>query len=198
VIRAALLVSVLASCSANAHYLGAPLPASCSKGDVERCAGWMAERDLVAGQLDVYNDPDLRAYVQRITDRLAQGAGLANGPRIVIANHEGTYAAYGERIVVGRMAIEKLSSEAELAAIVAHELAHVEGHHASMSLFGPDADALWLAARRDAEAIADERAVTLLERAGYTPSAMSRALAASLDADDEEHPPKADRLDAVE
>ena len=188
---------VLAGCSANPHYLGAPLPASCSKGDVERCAGWMAERDLVAGQLDVYNDPALRAYVQAITDRLAQGAGLERGPRIVIANHEGTYAAYGERIVVGRMAIEKLSSEAELAAIVAHELAHVEGHHASMSLFGPDADAVWLAARRDAEAVADERAVALLERAGYTPAAMPRALAASLETDDDEHPPKVDRLEAV-
>ncbi|HUS31533.1 MAG TPA: M48 family metalloprotease [Kofleriaceae bacterium] len=193
----AALCIVLAGCSANAHYLGAPLPAACSKGDVERCAGWMAERDLVAGQLDVYDDPDLRAYVQRIADRLAQGAGLERGPRIVIANHDGTYAAYGERIVVGRMAIEKLGSEAELAAIVAHELAHVEGHHASMTLFGPDADAVWLAARRDAEAIADERAVALLERAGYTPSAMRRALAASLDADDDEHPPKTDRLTAV-
>jgi hypothetical protein len=187
----------LTGCGATPQYLGAEVPASCSKGDVERCAGWLAERDLVAGQLDVYDDPQLRTYVQGIADRLAHGAGLERGPRIVIANHDGTYAAYGERIVVGRMAIERLSTEAELAAIVAHELAHVEGHHASMSLFGPDADAQWLSARRDAEAVADERAVALLERAGYMPTAMPRALEASLETDDEEHPAKVDRIEAV-
>jgi hypothetical protein len=125
-------------------------------------------------------------------------AGMPRSPRVVIADHEGTYAAFGERIVVGRMTIERLSSEAELAAVVAHELAHVEGRHASLSLFGPDADEEWLAARRDAEAIADERAVALLERAGYAPAAMSRALAASLDIDDDEHPPRTERLAAVE
>jgi hypothetical protein len=92
------------------------------------------------------------------------------------------------------MAIERLASEAELAAIVAHEIVHVEARHAAVSLFAPDADAAWLAARRDAEAVADERAVRLLELAGYTPSAMPRALAVSIDVDDDEHPPRDERL----
>ncbi len=193
----ALVVLILCGCTPHARYLGAPLPPACSQGDFERCAGWLAERDLVAGQLDVYDDPSLRDYVQRVTDRLATGANLPHVPRVVIADHDGTYAAFGGRIVIGRMAIERLGSEAELAAIVAHELVHVEAHHASMSLFGPDADASWLAARRDSEAIADERAVALLERAGYPPVAMARALAASIDIDDEEHPPRDARLAAV-
>lgn len=199
---AAFLGVFLAGCAGATavppHFLGAPMPDTCASRDVDDCAGWMAERDLVAGQIDAYDDAALRAYVQAITDRLARAAGLARSPRVVIADHEGTYAAFGERIVVGRMTIERLASEAELAAIVAHELVHVEGRHASLSLFGPDADAEWLAARRDAEAIADERAVALLERAGYAPAAMSRALAASLDIDDDEHPPRADRLAAVD
>lgn len=187
-----------AACTVPAHFLGAPVPDACASRDVDDCAGWMAERDLVAGQIDAYDDTALRAYVQRITDRLARAAGMSRSPRVVIADHEGTYAAFGERIVIGRMTIERLSSEAELAGVVAHELAHVEGRHASLSLFGPDADEEWLAARRDAEAIADERAVALLERAGYVPAAMSRALAASLDIDDDEHPPRAERLAAVD
>jgi hypothetical protein len=194
---AALAAAFLAGCASPPHFLGAPVPDTCASRDVDDCAGWMAERDLVAGQIDAYGDAALRAYVQGITDRLARAAGMPRSPRVVIADHEGTYAAFGERIVVGRMTIERLASEAELAAVVAHELAHVEGRHASLSLFGPDVDAAWLAARRDAEAIADERAVTLLERAGYAPDAMSRALAASLDVDDNEHPPRADRLAAV-
>ena len=40
--------------------------------------------------------------------------------------------------MIGRITIQKLGSEAELAAVVAHEMAHIEGHHASVSLFGPE------------------------------------------------------------
>ncbi|HUJ59817.1 MAG TPA: M48 family metalloprotease [Kofleriaceae bacterium] len=196
-IRGPAIACALAACT-GPQYLGAELPAACAAHDPERCAGWMAERDLDAGELDIYDDPVLRAYVQDIADRLARGSQLHKAPRVVIADHEGTYAAFGDRIVIGRIAIEKLASEAELAGIVAHELVHVEGHHAVVSLFGPDADADWLAARRDAEAVADERAVALLERAGYDPAAMGRALRVELDGDDDEHPPRAERIAHVD
>lgn len=187
-------IAILVACGAPAKYLGAELPSECDDGEIERCTGWLAERDLIAGQLDVYPDARLQRYVQRIADRLARATHLGHAPRVVIGDHAGTYAAYGERIVIGRMAIERLASEAELAAIVAHELVHIEGRHTAVSWFAPEEDAAWLAARRDAEAIADERAVALLEQAGYMPGAMPRALAASLDADDDEHPPRAERL----
>jgi hypothetical protein len=190
------IVVVVAACGAPPRYLGAPLPAACEEANTEACAGWMAEQDLGAGGLDVYADPALRAYVQTVADRLARGSWLAEAPRVVISDHDGTYAAFGDRIVIGRVAIEKLGSEAELAAIVAHELVHVEGRHATVSLFGPDDDS-WLAARRDAEGIADERAVALLERAGYAPAAMTRALEAELpddDSGDDEHPPRHERI----
>ena len=196
------LVIAIAACGGGPRYLGAQLPDACAGADAEACAGWMAERDLDAGNLDVYPDAALRRYVQSIADRLARGTGLAHPPRVVISDHDGTYAAFGDRIVIGRIAIEKLGSEAELAAIVAHELVHVEGRHATVSLFGPEADERWLATRRDAEAIADERAVMLLERAGYAPAAMQHALEAELDPDDDasddEHPPRALRLAHVE
>lgn len=149
---------------------------------------------LEAGELDVYDDARLQRYVQRIADRLARGANVERSPRVVIGDHDSTYAAFGERIVIGRMTIERLASEAELAAIAAHELVHIEAGHTALAELPPGDDSDWLAARRDAEAIADERAVVLLERAGYVPTAMSRALAATLDVDDEEHPPRAERL----
>ena len=57
----------------------------------------------------------LRGYVQSVADRLARGSPLARAPRIVIVDHDGTYAAFGDRIVIGRPTIEKLGSEAELA-----------------------------------------------------------------------------------
>ena len=189
--------AVLAACGAPASYLGAETPAACNSNDAEHCASALAERDLIAGDLDIYDDAALRGYVQGIADRLARGSHLAHSPRLVISNHDSTYAPFGNAIVIGRVTIEKLGSEAELAAVVAHEMAHIEGHHASVSLFGPDTDKQWLANRRDAEGIADERAVALLEHSGYSPRAMPRALMAELDADDDEHPPRADRIARV-
>jgi hypothetical protein len=191
----------LSACARPSHldarprYLGAELPHPCVARDVETCLGWMIERDLADAALDLYDDTALRDYVQRVADRLARGSLVGRAPRVVIADHDGTYATSGSRIVIGRPTIERLDSEAELAGVIAHELAHIEGHHAVVSLFGPPPagdDALVL--RRDAEAIADERAVALLERAGYAPAAMSRALRAVLDAEDDEHPLRADRI----
>src|SRR4051812_17340941 len=180
---------------ARPSYLGATLPQPCAARDVEACLGWMIERDLGDAALDRYDDTALRDYVQGVADRLARGSQLARAPRGVIADHDGTYATSGSRIVIGRPTIERLDSEAELAGVIAHELAHIEGHHAVVSLFGPPpAGDGALVLRRDAEAIADERAVALLERAGYAPAAMSRALRAVLDAEDDEHPLRADRI----
>ena len=193
----ALACVLVAACGAPASYLGAETPAACHSSDAEHCASALAERDLVAGDLDIYDDAALRTYVQGIADRLARNSHLARSPRLVISNHDNTYAPFGNAIVIGRVTIEKLGSEAELAGIVAHEMAHIEGHHASVSLFGPETNKQWLANRRDAEGIADERAVALLERSGYSPKAMPRALMAELEADDDEHPPRADRIARV-
>jgi len=178
-------------------YLGAEAPDACQTSETAHCAGWLAERDLDAGELDVYDDPQLRDYVQGIADRLAVGSHLVHPPHVTISDHDGTYAPFGDRVVIGRMTLEKLGSEAEVAAVVAHEMVHVEGHHATVSLFGPDADDAWLATRRDAEGVADERAVALLEHAGYAPAAMPRALVAELEGDDAEHPPRAERIARV-
>ncbi len=186
----------LAACP-RASYLGANLPHPCTAHDVEACLGWMVERDLSEAELDLYDDAALRDYVQSVADRLAQVSSLLQAPRVVLADRDGTYATSGSRIVLGRSTIERLDSEAELAGVVAHELAHIEGHHAVVSLFGPPPDDDWLVLRRDAEAVADERAVALLERAGYTPGAMARALRAVLDAEDDEHPLRADRIARV-
>ena len=182
---------------AQPSYLGAKLPHPCTAQDVEGCLGWMVERDLSEAELDLYDDTALRDYVQSVADRLAEASSLAHAPRVVIADRDGTYATSGSRIVLGRPTIERLDSEAELAGVVAHELAHIEGHHAVVSLFGPPPDDDWHVLRRDAEAVADERAVALLERAGYTPGAMARALRAVLDAEDDEHPLRADRIARV-
>ena len=61
-------ISTLGACGGTPKYLGAELPSECAESsderDTERCAGWIAERDLIAGQLDVYDDARLQRYVQ--------------------------------------------------------------------------------------------------------------------------------------
>ena len=192
--KAALLL--LVGCAATPKYLGTEVPKPCTTRDAEGCLGWMMERDLLAAELGIYDNAPLRGYVQRVVERLARAANLGTTPRIMIADQDETYATAGRRIIISRTAIEKLESEAELAGILAHELAHIEARHVMVTLFGrPESDST--ANRRDAEAIADERAVALLEKAGYAPSAMASALAAVLEADDEEHPPRLERIARV-
>jgi len=200
--RALVILAILNACN-RPQYLGANVPHPCLARDVEGCLGWMAERDLAAAALDIYEDSALRDYVQSLVDRLAKQSLVASAPpRVVIADRDDTYATSGRRIVIGRTTIEKLGTEAELAGVLAHELAHVEARHGVASLFGqPPADDL--GAKRDAEAVADERAVWLLEHAGYAPRAFGRALRAILDEEDavdpdDEHPAREDRLARVD
>ncbi len=190
------IAAVAVACS-HPHYLEAELPASCRERDLEGCLGWMVERDLVAAELGLYDQPELRRYVQGVADRLTSGSLLATRPRVLIGDRDGTYATVGDRIVVGRPTLERLATEAELAGILAHEMAHLEGKHTVASLFGPTPDDEWYEMRRDAEAVADERAVVLLERAGYAPVAMGRALRSVLLVEDDEHPKIDDRIARV-
>lgn len=195
--RSTALIVALAACASPPRYLGAEVPRACEVRDVESCLGWMMERDLHAAELGLYDDPALRAYVQRVVDRLAAAAAVPAPPRVLVAQSDETYATAGRRIVIARTTLERLDTEAELAAVLAHELVHLEARHVMVSLFGrPETESA--ADRRDAEAIADERAVWLLERAGYSPSAMVTALDAVLDVDGADHPPRAERLARVE
>ena len=199
--RAAALAATLAAVAggcARPRYLGTEVPAPCTARDIEGCLGWMMERDLAAVELGLYEDARLRGYVQSVVDRLARAARIARPPRVLIADQSETYATAGRRIVVARTTIERLGSEAELAGVLAHELAHIEARHVMVSLFGRPPDGDPLADRRDSEAVADERAVWLLERAGYAPTAMGRALRAVLEGEDPEHPPRQERFARVD
>ena len=70
----AVLALVVGTACTGPTYLGAEMPAHCERRDIDGCLGWMVERDLVAAELGVYDDPDLRTYVQQVADRLARGS----------------------------------------------------------------------------------------------------------------------------
>ena len=196
----AAFATALASACGGPRYLGAPLPKGCERGDTDSCIGGLYERGMVAAELDIYDDRELRRYVQGVADRLARRSQLSSPPRMLVGARDGTYATLGDLIVIGRPQIQQLDSEAELAGIIAHEMAHIEGRHAYIALMGEKTDSTWSSSRRDAESVADERAVVLLENAGYTPVAMGRALRSVLskDREDDEHPAVAARIADVE
>jgi N-acyl-D-aspartate/D-glutamate deacylase len=50
----------------------------------------MAERDLAAADLDIYDDSALRRYVQSVADRVAKQSLLPHPPRVVIADRDET------------------------------------------------------------------------------------------------------------
>lgn len=157
------------ACLPTSERLLDPLPASCTTARTtpNACAAPLVLR--VARDRDaLVDDPALQAYVERIEARVARQSSLAAVPPIALGRWS-SGVQYGT-IVVGLDTISRMASEAELAGVLAHELAHVES-------FAQDGDATYAGDATDDENVADERAVELLARAGYPPDAMARALA---------------------
>ncbi len=79
------------------------------------------------------SDPELQAYLQRLVDKLEAGSP---GPPIhnvveVLDSPEPNAAALPGRILVNTGLVRFADSEAELVAVLAHELGHVYAHHAA-------------------------------------------------------------------
>lgn len=180
------LLALAAACGRGPTYLGAPLPPACSRSlgacEYELALRFYEDRYPAA-------DRALHAYVSRVADRIARVSTLERTPPIAIIP-QGSAAVVGSTIVLARDQLVGLGSEAELAAILAHEIVHIESRLAALNRKVRVDDA----SMRALEGVADERAVLLLERAGYPGSAMYRALVSIGDHPDAGHPPHALRL----
>jgi predicted Zn-dependent protease len=185
-VRAAVLAIVaaasgLAGCAARTTFLGAPVPATCREilghgRDDERCVGWAFDRLGEIATDDVYDDPALQRYVAGVAARIARANRLPAPSVRVVDRAAGTaFARPGGYVYIARTVLPVLDNEAELAALLAHELAHVAAGHASDLLDpfpAPGQDELRELRSRDDESVADERAVEYLAAAGYAPDAV--------------------------
>lgn len=166
-------------------------------------------------------DPTLRRYVAGIGRVLAQ-VGLPGDGAIRFAVLDSplvnAFAAPGGTIFVTRGLLELASDESELAAVLAHEMAHEEADRGTVTAthalasaapdaglaalggparaHGPRPTATESAFSRDEEFAADARGIDLLARAGFDPHAMVRFLTklrarARLDAMRRDVPPDA-------
>jgi len=150
----------------------------------------------------------IQRYISRLGHELAARSERPNLPwrfRVIRDDNINAFALPGGFIYIHSKVLETVSSEAELASVLAHEIGHIEGyHHRSQierakryqlglgvlgAVFGRGggADYAMLAGNllaqgqltrysRQSEADADRRGVILLQRAGYNPMAMSRFL----------------------
>lgn len=157
-----------------------------------------AYAEQVEATMAMYDDPQLEAYVSRIGQRLAAASERPNLPwsfKIVDDHVVNAFALPGGFIYVTRGILNHFNSEAELAAVLGHEIGHVTARHSVEQLsraqlgglllgvgsilsedvrrFGGIAQAglslLFLSYSRDDEHQADELGIRYALRESYDP-----------------------------
>lgn len=90
---------------------------------------YVPAQQMQGGQYSV--DPALSQYVSRVGERLAQRSPLDLPYEFVVLNNSvpNAWAMPGGKIAINRGLLVELSSEAELAAVLGHEIAHAAGRH---------------------------------------------------------------------
>lgn len=156
-------------------------------------------------QLPLVHDPDITAYVDDIGQRLAQVAGRDEFEyefEVVLDDRLNAFALPGGKIFVNAGAIAETESEAELAGLLAHELAHTVLSHgfqlvtegnltASLAQYlpfgGTIADLLIMGYSRDMERQADVLGTQILTSAGYAADGLHN-LMVTLEEQEEDSP----------
>jgi len=91
----------------------------------------------VVKKYGLYENPDLKAYVEEIGQRLLQGAeprSFRYHFKVVDTPEVNAFALPGGYIYVTRGLLAELNSEAELASVLGHEIGHVTARHAAKQL----------------------------------------------------------------
>lgn len=106
---------------------------------------WSAEREIQLGEelaremgptLFLYDDPVVTAYVQEIADRIVRNSDLRVPLRVSVVDSSApnAFALPGGHFYINTGMILEARTEAELAAIISHEAAHVGARHATRQM----------------------------------------------------------------
>ena len=160
--------------------------------DVGRAAAPQLEARF-GGRLD---PPAIQAYVRTVGERIGRAASGGRWPyRVTVLDSPqvGSFSLPGGPVFVTRGLVARLRTEGELAAVIAHQVAHAGADHDMQRLcdaFGPqiltDAAVAWATARDDAgasppQAAALEKLVVACVQVPYTPEMELEADALGLD-----------------
>jgi predicted Zn-dependent protease len=155
-------------------------------------------------EMSVYQDPDLAAYVSRVGQRVASAShrpGLNYQFTVIDSSDVNAFALPGGYIYITRGLLAYLNSEAELAAVLGHEIGHVTARHAvrqhsastaagvagailqattgvqgSQDLFNVFGKAILSGYGREHELESDRLGAQYLARTGYDPQAMLKVI----------------------
>lgn len=124
-----LLPLVLAGCSANPATGKQQLNFYNQQEEIEM--GQEADGEIV-GQVGLYDDPAMQAYVSELGQRLAASSERPDLPwsfKVLDDPAINAFALPGGYVYVTRGILTHLGSEAELATVVGHEIGHVTARH---------------------------------------------------------------------
>ncbi len=206
VLKSAVLMSalLLPGCATNPATGKQQLMLYSESEEVE--LGRRNDRQILA-ELGLYPDPELATYVQDLGARLAADSERPELPwsfRVLDDPVVNAFALPGGFIYVTRGILGHLSSEAELAGVLGHEIGHVTARHSMNQLSkqqlagiglglgaavapeiagalgdiaGTSLGLLFLKHGRDDERQADELGVRYISRTGYPPAALGAVFA---------------------
>lgn len=160
------------------------------------------EEEIAIGNTQFHPEPihcpPIQEYVQSVGDRIAAVSDRPNLPyEFIVTDDLSTNASSfpGGKILITRGFLMELKSEAELAAILAHEIAHANLRHVAKGLerrylfdavpglFELMGELFDLAHCRDEEYEADHYGVKYMAAAGYDPQAAEDVMARLLGED---------------
>ncbi len=162
----------------------------------EASLGAQINRELLGGQVKLYNNQAAISYVNRIGQKLARSSARPNMKytfQVVEDENINAFATMGGFVYVNTGLLKAADNEAQLAGVMGHEIGHITGRHAlqhmkqaaiaqgASSLLGVSRDkmvqmgvqlALTLPNSRQDEYDADRRGLTTMLQSGYAPTAM--------------------------
>lgn len=185
--------------------------AGCAISEKQEIAmGQQAQPQIEQEMGGLYDDPQMQQYFNRVGQSVVTYAGRQQLPwefRIVESEMVNAFALPGGFVYMTTGLLRRLETEAQMAAILAHEIAHVTERHSvrqiektqwaqggaiAAGIFG-GGDVAQLAGvaanlaltgySRDQEKDADLTGLTFLARAGYNPEAMVEAMQIISEAD---------------
>ncbi|HEX7035636.1 MAG TPA: M48 family metalloprotease [Pseudomonadales bacterium] len=95
---------------------------------------YVPAQQMQGGQYVV--DPELSRYVQRVGERVAAHSGIDLPYEFVVLNNSvpNAWALPGGKLAINRGLLTELSNEAELAAVLGHEITHAAARHGAKAI----------------------------------------------------------------